>query len=272
MGKPIVLFSKPIVLFLIPIVLFQNRTITFGNTNSPFAKTNSPFGNTNSPFLKTNSPFLGYYRVFAKIEWLIMKNKFPIFDLPLYLFSYICSPKMKMIPDKKYNIQIGSLDLGIHNFKFEVDGAFFEKMENETITKCDIQVNITLNKQNSLMTLEFSINGTVNLPCDRCSENFDLIISGNNKLIVKMGNDFQEESEEVIVVPKNDPSLDISQYIYEFVLLLIPMKVEHPLDANGKSQCNEELIKLLEKYQPKEKNEGEEDNIDPRWERLKGLK
>ena len=179
---------------------------------------------------------------------------------------------MKMIPDKKYNIQIGSLDLGIHNFKFEVDGAFFEKMENETITKCEIQVNITLNKQDSLMTLDFSINGTVNLPCDRCTENFDLIISGNNRLIVKMGNDFQEESEEVIIIPKNDPSLDISQYIYEFILLLIPMKVEHPLDANGKSQCNEELIKLLEKYQPKEKNEGEEDNIDPRWERLKGLK
>lgn len=181
-----------------------------------------------------------------------------------------------MAPNKKYTIPLASLDNGIHNFRFMVDKSFFEKMENETIvseiSRCDIQVNLILNKQETMLVLDFSINGTVNLPCDRCSEYFDLIISGTNRLVVKEGEEYMEESEDVIIIPKNEHDLDLSQYIYEFILLLIPMKVEHPLDAEGNSQCNEELIKLLESYQPKEKKEGDEDGIDPRWEQLKGLK
>jgi len=177
-----------------------------------------------------------------------------------------------MFPNKNYIIPIASKDSGIHHFKFAVDGTFFTKMKNETISKCDIQVNVILNKQDSIMTIDFSINGTVYLPCDRCTEYFDLIINGNNKLVVKEGSEYQEVSEDVIVIPKSEHELDLSQYIYEFILLLIPMKIEHPLDANGKSQCNEELIKLLEKYQPKEKKTDDGEPTDPRWNGLKSLK
>ncbi len=177
-----------------------------------------------------------------------------------------------MTANKDYSIQFATLATGIHRFRFSVNGYFFELMKNETITECDIQVAVTLNKQETMLLLDFSINGTVNLPCDRCSDYFDLIISGTNRLVVKEGSDYQEESEDVIVIPRNEHDLDLSQYIYEYILLLIPMKVEHPFDAAGNSQCNDDLLKLLENYQPKEKKEGDENTIDPRWEQLKGLK
>ncbi len=177
-----------------------------------------------------------------------------------------------MTANKEYSIPFASLENGIHLFRFQVSYSFFENMENETFAKCDIQIIVSLNKQEAMLQLDFSINGSINLPCDRCSEYFDLIISGSNHLIVKLGNDYAEENEDVIVFPKNEHNLDLTQYIYEFILLLIPMKVEHPLDAEGYNQCNEELIKLMENYRPKIKNKGEKEDIDPRWEQLKSLK
>lgn len=177
-----------------------------------------------------------------------------------------------MTPKEKYTLPLASLTNKIHYFKFIVSDDFFRKFPESTIQKADIKVNLTANKQESILLLDFSISGTVNVPCDRCSEYFDLIINGDFNLIIKSGNEFLEESEDVVIIPRNETELDLSQYIYEFILLLIPMKIEHPDDSKGNSQCNKELLKILEKYKPQEKKKGEEKEIDPRWEKLKGLK
>lgn len=176
-----------------------------------------------------------------------------------------------MKTSKKYTLQLASLNNGIHHFKFLVDDAFFTLFPFSPVNNGDIEVHVTMNKQDHILLFDFSINGTINVPCDRCSEDFDLIISGTNKLLVKLGNEYREEDDEVIIIPKNESELDLSQYIYEFILLLVPMKIVHPDNEDGNPQCNPDLLEILKNYQPKDKSPDEQDETDPRWNKLKGF-
>jgi uncharacterized metal-binding protein YceD (DUF177 family) len=47
------------------------------------------------------------------------------------------------------------------------------------------------------------------------------------------------------------------------------MRCVHPDDENGNSTCDSEMLNLLDSMQQKEHDENE---IDPRWEKLKELK
>jgi uncharacterized metal-binding protein YceD (DUF177 family) len=86
--------------------------------------------------------------------------------------------------------------------------------------------------------------------------------------LVKFGEEYDDSNEEVITIPSGDSSFNISQIIYEAVVLSIPMKKISP-------NVNEEddYHKILEKFSPKNKEEEEKtEEIDPRWEALKKLK
>jgi uncharacterized metal-binding protein YceD (DUF177 family) len=49
--------------------------------------------------------------------------------------------------------------------------------------------------------------------------------------------------------------------------MAIPLRPVHDED-----ECDEEMVKLIEKFQNQPKEEGtKEDNIDPRWSALKNL-
>jgi uncharacterized metal-binding protein YceD (DUF177 family) len=55
--------------------------------------------------------------------------------------------------------------------------------------------------------------------------------------------------------------------LFELITLSLPNKRQHPLKKDGTTNCNEEMIALIEKY-----NEIEEKSSDPRWDALKDLK
>lgn len=166
---------------------------------------------------------------------------------------------------KQFVIPFGGLKPGIHQFSFEVDDLFFEQFEHSEIKKGKVKVEIAFEREEKMLILNFLINGKVEIPCDRCYESFFLPISGRERLIVKFGNSFHEENEEVQIIPEGETQIDISPFIYEFVHLLIPFRRVHPEDKNGNSLCNMEIIKRIdEREAPSEP--------DPRWEVLKKLK
>ena len=47
-----------------------------------------------------------------------------------------------------------------------------------------------------------------------------------------------EDTDEIIFVKEEDGHIDISQLIYETIILSIPSKIEHKLDENGNKTCN----------------------------------
>lgn len=178
---------------------------------------------------------------------------------------------VEMSKTKEYTIPFVGLKLGKHKFEYQISNAFFEIFDYNEFQNSDIKVNVVLDKQSNLLELNFKHEGTINVPCDLTSEDFDLPIKGKLKLIVRFGETFNNDNEELLILPFGEFEIDIAQYIYELVILSIPLKRIHPGIKDG-SLNTEALTKLKEltiKEQKKEKKE--EENIDPRWDKLKQL-
>ncbi|MEW6468693.1 MAG: DUF177 domain-containing protein [Bacteroidota bacterium] len=170
--------------------------------------------------------------------------------------------------DRKFVVQFSGLSMGRHEFDFQVDDSFFEQFSNSEISKGDFTVRLELLKQSTMLVLDFDIRGSVNVECDRCSEAFDLHVEGQSRLIVKIGNEDFEEESDIIVIPSTESEIDVSHSIYEYIILSLPQRRVHPVDKKGRSGCDPETIKKLEKVLLKE----EKKRTDPRWDKLKKLK
>jgi uncharacterized protein len=171
---------------------------------------------------------------------------------------------------KEYIIQFVGLPVGKHEYEFKVTDKFFEDLEFSEIKRGNITVDLTLLKQSTMMSLEFKISGTVKVNCDLCTEEFDLPVAGDYKLIVKVGgSDTMDEDDDIITVAANEHELNVKQYIYEYIILSLPIKRVHPPDKNGKSTCNPEMLEKVKKYLV-DKEKGED--TDPRWDGLKNIK
>jgi len=164
----------------------------------------------------------------------------------------------------QFSITFTSLSLGVHAFEFDLDERFFEDFNEDEISKAQIKVLVSMEKQDRMLVLYFDIKGSVNVLCDRCLDQFDQPVEGEERLIVKFGDSFHEESDEVVVIPESVHKLNVSQYIYEFINLLLPIKRVHLNDEEGISNCNPEIVDRLG-----DSEEGEK--TDPRWDALKML-
>jgi uncharacterized metal-binding protein YceD (DUF177 family) len=165
----------------------------------------------------------------------------------------------------QFIIPVTGLKPGSHQFDFIIDDSFFEHFEYSEIKNGHVDLHLVIEKEDDLLVFHFNFEGRVRVLCDRCYEPFDLPIKGNERLILKFGNDFHEESEEIQVVPVGENHFDISPFIYEYIHLSMPVRRVHPEDENGESTCNAETIYRLENFSsPSEP--------DPRWEALARLK
>jgi uncharacterized metal-binding protein YceD (DUF177 family) len=180
---------------------------------------------------------------------------------------------VEMSKTKEYVIPFVGLKLGKHKFEYQISNSFFEIFDYNEFQNSDIKVNVVLDKKSNLLEISFKHQGTINVPCDLTSEDFDLPIKGKIKLIVRFGDSYNNDNEELLILPFGEFEIDIAQYIYEMIVLSIPLRRVHPGIKDG-SLNTEALTKLKEltiKEQKKEKKEEKEENIDPRWDKLKQL-
>ena len=176
----------------------------------------------------------------------------------------------KMQAGKDFVIQFVGLGVGEHEYEFNVTDKFFESLDYSEIKQGNIIVKLVLLKQSTMMVFQFNISGTVNVNCDRCFGEFDLPISGDYKLIVKMGGyEVGDEDDDIISIAANEHELNISQFVYEYIMLSLPLKRVHPDDKDGNSTCDKEVLDKLNDYIVEEE---EGDSKDPRWDGLKDIK
>ncbi|GEL10147.1 Uncharacterized metal-binding protein YceD, DUF177 family [Flavobacterium glycines] len=172
---------------------------------------------------------------------------------------------------KEFLIPFVGLKLGKHHFEYQINNAFFEIFEYDEFQNSDIKVSLVLEKKSNMLELNFKHKGTVNVPCDLTGEDFDLPIKGKMKLIVRFGEVFNNDNEELLILPFGEFEINIAQYIYEMVVLSVPQKRVHPGVKDGSLKT--EALEKLNELQVKEvkKKENKEENIDPRWDKLKQL-
>ncbi len=170
---------------------------------------------------------------------------------------------------KEFDIQFVGLKIGSHQFTYKVDNTFLEIFEFDEFNEADVHVDLKFEKKSTLFDLTFDIKGKVNVDCDISTEPFDLPIDNELHLVVKFGSEFNDENEELLVIPHGDYELNIAQYIYEAIVLAVPSKRVHPGIEDG--TLDSEILDKLEELAPKQKENKEEKEIDPRWNKLKNL-
>jgi uncharacterized metal-binding protein YceD (DUF177 family) len=126
------------------------------------------------------------------------------------------------------------------------------------------KVELLLIKKTTLIELFFTVNGTANLICDLTNETYDESIFNELHIVVKFGEVYNDENEDLLILPHASYELDISQYIYESIVLSLPVKRIHPGIKDG--SLKSDILEKLKEYQAHKNNV-----IDPRWDKLNKL-
>ena len=170
-----------------------------------------------------------------------------------------------MRPRDDFNIEFTGLKLGHHNFDFHISETFFNNYNYCDFSLAEIKIDVALIKKTTIMELNIVARGNVRVKCDLTNEPYDQPIDNNIDLVVKFGNEFNNENDEILIIPHGEHKVNLAQYIYELTVLSVPAKRIHPgvIDGSLKS----EILNILEDLKPKENKK----TTDPRWEKLKKI-
>ena len=164
-------------------------------------------------------------------------------------------------------IPFRGLKEGKHQFEYIVGNTFFDVYQYEDILGSDIKVKLDFIKKSTILELSFSATGEVKIACDVSNELYQQPIKAELNLVVKFGEAYNDEDEEILIIPHEAYEIDVAQYIFEMIVLSLPSKRVHPGVIEG--TLKSDILDKLEELQPKEKNNNK--FSDPRWDKLKEL-
>ncbi len=144
----------------------------------------------------------------------------------------------------KYRIDLKGMQVPVCNFEYELDNQFFADIDAPEVTKGCVKADLEVKKLSgdNAFELNFDLHGVVIIPCDRCLDDMEQGISATEKLMVKLGLDYAEDGDWVIV-PEEEGEVNVAWFMYEFIALAIPMKHVH---APGK--CNKAMAGKLNQH------------------------
>lgn len=168
----------------------------------------------------------------------------------------------------EYSIPIKGIATGIHEFEYQINQHFLKHFEESPIGDASVLVQLELEKKPGMFTLQFEISGTVRTHCDRCLTAINLPIEGQNRLLVKVSEEEESDDPEIVYLHPEATKLEVAGFIYEFVILAIPMIKTYDCEVEEPLPCNEDMLDLL--YEAEEgPEEDEEDTSNPIWDELK---
>ena len=172
---------------------------------------------------------------------------------------------------EQYSIPFTGLKLGIHQFEFLVEDAFFEEYEYSLVKSGTLKVELELEKQETMMILNFNITGEIKLACDVCLADYPYLVEIQERQIVKLSGDedVEDDTEEIIFLKRKETEINIATLIYEYINLAAPY-ISRCEDEGNMDWCDLEMIAKLKQLAPGAKEEIEDE--DPRWEALKNIK
>ena len=152
-------------------------------------------------------------------------------------------------------------------FEYNLGDEFFGALDSSQLEHGALHVSVSIRKMTGFFELQFHTEGVVTVSCDRCLDDMEQPIVADNHLVVKLGDTYSDD-DDTVTIDENEGILDLSWFIYEFIMLAIPIKHVH---APGK--CNSAMTQKLEELSGAVRSsEEEEEAIDPRWEALSKLK
>lgn len=142
-------------------------------------------------------------------------------------------------------IPLNGLRAGNKVFSWRIRKEFFVGFGNSDILGADLSVEALVEKAGSGLRVDCKIEGSVTVACDRCLEDIDIPVKALVKLKVRFGGDeqcsiCQEDEREVIYLPADEAEMDLSQIVYDYSILSVPMQRSHTQGG-----CNPEVLKYF---------------------------
>jgi len=181
-----------------------------------------------------------------------------------------------------YNVVLKDIDNETRVIEYDLDDAYFKKIDSPEVQKGNVKAKVSVQKKMNTYELHFQLDGSVIIPCDRCLDEMEQQIHYKEKLQVKFGDKFAEE-DEVVIIPESEGAINVAWFLYEFIVLNIPIKHVH---APG--ECNKTMVVKLKKHITRQKDDTDDDNssldfeddddftaeevqTDPRWDGLQNI-
>src|SRR5690606_4366282 len=173
---------------------------------------------------------------------------------------------------KQYRIPFSGLAAGKHNFEFEIDDKFFDCYEHSLIKKGQLKADVEMQKQENMLIVNFHITGVIQLTCDVCLSEFESPLDFHERALVKFTDeDWNQDTEEVLVLSKTDYELDIAGLLYEYANVRVPYYSKCAEQGMNQS-CDPEMLAKLSSEAADAEEDNTEEQIDPRWDILKNIK
>jgi uncharacterized protein len=169
---------------------------------------------------------------------------------------------------KTYSIPFTGLKLGKHIFDYVITNAFFDEFEYSLVKKGDLQCRVEMEKQETMLILNFHINGNISMACDKCLAEYPQPVDIHEQQIAKFSEEGIDESEEIITLTKNEHEINVAGLIYEYVNVAAPF-IAVCSDEGNTPYCDKEMIARLNQLSD---NSGQDEKADPRWDVLKKIK
>ena len=126
-------------------------------------------------------------------------------------------------------IPLNGLAVGKNEFFIRAGKDFFESFENDEILDADLQIRILVEKSGRYVGVDCDVEGTITVECDRCLDPLEMPVDEQVRLSVKFGEEEnaetgQDSEREVVFVKEDDAELDMSQIVYDYACLALPMQ------------------------------------------------
>lgn len=158
---------------------------------------------------------------------------------------------------REYEIAFVGLKPGVHEYNYEIDDKFFEDYQEQDFRHMKAAVKLLLEKNNSFMRLKFEVGGKTEVTCDRCNSNLPIDLFDEFTVTVKMTDEpevmnEQEEDPDVYYISRGESHLDVKDWIYEFLILSIPMQKTCEYEQMDGPYCNPAARDLLNNLRPED--------------------
>lgn len=139
--------------------------------------------------------------------------------------------------EQKYSIAYKGLKNGLHEVDFDVDGALFKAYESKEIKDGRCKVHVDIDKSDTQLILDVTIDGHVVCECDRCLEDCTIPVHFDGRLTVFVSDHQGEYDGDYMWVSPDEEDINLMQYIYESIVLSLPYRRVHP-----DGECNPDMM------------------------------
>ncbi len=148
---------------------------------------------------------------------------------------------IEMVENKDFIIQIKGLQIGKHYYDFPMCGSFFKSFENSLILDADLEAEVELEKGSGWMNVTAWVSGDVTVECDRCLDDVKLPMDFECTMAVKFAKSVEDDDgDEFIIMDPADSELDLTQFLYDYVCLNLPLQKVH-----SEGECNQMMMEKL---------------------------